>query len=50
MKELYRYQWYQKIYEQTSKIHEEARAFAKKIGLDKLNVDIGMYPGSSART
>jgi hypothetical protein len=49
MKELYRYQWYQKIYEQTPKIHEEARAFAKKIGLDKLKDDIGMYPGSSAR-
>jgi len=49
MKELYRYQWYQKIYENTSKIHEDAKEFAKKIGLDKLKDDIGMYPGSSAR-
>ena len=49
MEELYRYQWYQKIYELTPKIHEEAKAFAKKIGLDKVKDDIGMYPGSSAR-
>ncbi len=49
MTELYRYQWYQKIYEATAEIHKEAKALAKEIGLDKLKDDIGMYPGSSAR-
>lgn len=49
MKKLNKYQWYQKIYELTPKIHEDARMFAKKIGLDKIKDDIGMYPGSSAR-
>jgi len=49
MEELYKYQWYQKIYENTSNIHKDAKEFAKKIGLDKLKDDIGMYPGSSAR-
>jgi hypothetical protein len=46
---LKKYQWYQKIYELTPKIHEEARAFARKLGLDKLKDDIGMYAGSSSR-
>lgn len=45
----YRHQWYQHIYECAAKIHEEARAYGKKLGIDKLNRDIGVYPGSSSR-
>lgn len=49
MKNLSKYQWYQKIYEKTPEIHAEAKAFAKKIGLVKVKDDIGMYAGSSSR-
>ena len=49
MEKLNKYQWYQKIYESTPKIHAEAREFAKKIGIDKVKADLGMYTGSSSR-
>lgn len=49
MNEQNKYRWYQKIYEQTPKIHAEAREFAAKLGLNKVKDDIGMYAGSSSR-
>lgn len=49
MKHLNKYQWYQKIYESRPKIHEEAKQYAAKLGLDKIKDDIGMYAGSSSR-
>ena len=45
----YRYQWYQQIYERTPEILEEARQYGEELGLDKLNAEFGLYPGSSAR-
>jgi hypothetical protein len=45
----YRYQWYQQIYENIPKIHEEARKSAEKLGIDKVESDIGLYAGSSSR-
>jgi hypothetical protein len=49
MKTKYRYQWYQQIYENMPKIHEEARKYGQELGLDKLEADIGLYAGSSSR-
>jgi hypothetical protein len=49
VKELYKYQWYQKIYESKPKIHKEAKQYAASLGLDKIKDDIGMYAGSSSR-
>lgn len=45
----YKYQWYQMIYENIPKIHEEARKFGDKLGTTKLKQDIGVYAGSSSR-
>lgn len=45
----YRYQWYQHIYEHTEDIHREALAEAKKLGIDKLKDEVGLYAGSSSR-
>lgn len=45
----YRYQWYQSIYENIPKIHEEARKFGEEMGIKKLGTDVGMYAGSSSR-
>jgi hypothetical protein len=45
----YRYQWYQKIYESIPKIHKEARQYGEELGIQKLNTDVGIYAGSSAR-
>ena len=45
----YKYQWYQMIYENIPKIHEEARKFGDKLGTTKLKQDIGLYAGSSSR-
>jgi hypothetical protein len=49
MKPLYRYQWYQKIYENIPAIHKEAQKYGDKLGTTKLKRDIGSYPGSSSR-
>ena len=49
MKKKYRYQWYQDIYENIPKIHEEARKYGDKLGTRKLGADIGLYAGSSSR-
>ncbi|MBI4551666.1 MAG: hypothetical protein HY710_05320 [Candidatus Latescibacteria bacterium] len=49
MKPMYRYRWYQHIYESIPKIHEEARQYGKQLGIEKLKADIGLYPGSSSR-
>lgn len=49
MKTKYRYQWYQRIYENIPKIHEEASKFRQELGLDKVDADIGLYAGSSSR-
>lgn len=45
----YRYQWYQNIFENTSKIHEEARKYGEELGINNLNADVGLYAGSSSR-
>ena len=49
MKRKYRYQWYQNIYENTSKIHEDARKYGEELGIRNLNADVGLYAGSSSR-
>ena len=49
MKTKYRYQWYQRIYENIPQIHEEASKFRQELGLDKVDADIGLYAGSSSR-
>jgi len=49
MKNLSKYQWYQKIYENTPKIHKEAKEYARKLGVDRFKDDIGLYAGSSSR-
>lgn len=49
MKTKYRYQWYQHIYENVPKIHEEARRYGEELGIDKLEHDVGMYAGTSSR-
>ena len=46
---MYKYQWYQSIYDNMSKINEEARQYGEKLGINKLKEDIGLYAGSSAR-
>ena len=48
MKPKFKYQWYQEIFNNTSRILEEARKSGKEIGLDKLKNKIGLYPGSSS--
>jgi len=48
MKQKYRFQWYQEIYDNLPKILEEAGKAAKELDLDKLKNKIGLYPGSSA--
>jgi len=48
MKVKYRYQWYQKLFDNIPKILEEAKKAAKELGLDKLENKIGLYPGSSS--
>jgi hypothetical protein len=45
----YRYQWYQDIYENIPKIHEEARKYGEELGINKLDTDVGIYAGSSSR-
>ena len=49
METKYRYQWYQQIYENIPKIHEEARRYREELGIDKIGADIGLYAGSSSR-
>lgn len=49
MKQEFRYQWYQKIYESIPKIRAEAEKYGQRIGIKKLSDDIGLYAGSSAR-
>lgn len=49
MKKKYRYQWYQDIYENIPKIHEEARKYGDELGIRNLNYDVGLYAGSSSR-
>ena len=46
---MYKYQWYQSIYDNMSKINEEARQYGEKLGINKLKEDIGLYAGRSAR-
>ena len=48
MKQKYRYQWYQEIYDNIPKIHDDARKAAKELGLVELKGRIGLYAGSSA--
>ena len=48
MKPKYKFQWYQEIYNNIPKIHEEARKAAKELGLDKFKDKGGSYPGSSS--
>lgn len=48
MRPRYKFQWYQGIYDNIPKIHEEARKAAKELGLEKLRGKIGLYPGSSS--
>ena len=45
---MYRFQWYQHIYESIPKIHEEARQAAQEIGLKEWRGKIGLYAGSSS--
>jgi hypothetical protein len=49
MRGKYRYQWYQNIYENTSKIHEDARKYGEELGIRNLGADVGLYAGSSSR-
>ncbi|MFW9778209.1 MAG: hypothetical protein ACFFE8_05080 [Candidatus Heimdallarchaeota archaeon] len=44
----YRYQWYQKIYNNFSRIKKEARNVAEELGLDKFKDHFGLYPGASS--
>ncbi|MCH7588320.1 MAG: hypothetical protein IIC78_09890, partial [Chloroflexi bacterium] len=48
MKRIYRYQWYQNIYENIPQMHKEARKFGEQLGIRKLGTDIGLYAGSSS--
>ena len=45
----YRFQWYQHIFEATPSILVESRKYGEKLGIRKLDRDIGLYTGSSAR-
>lgn len=44
----YRFQWYQRIHESTSRIHEDARKAVAELGLDEWRGRIGLYGGSSS--
>ena len=45
----FKFQWYQEIYENFTKIREEARKAACDLGLDKIkDGSFGLYPGSSS--
>lgn len=46
---MYKFQWYQSIYDNLPGIVEEARRYGEEIGTLKLKQDIGLYAGSSAR-
>ena len=46
---MYKFQWYQSIYDSFPGIVEEARRYGEEIGTLKLKQDIGLYAGSSAR-
>ena len=46
---MYKFQWYQSIYESFPKIVDEAKRYGEEIGTLKLKQDIGLYAGSSAR-
>ena len=41
----FKYQWYQEIYDSFSAIIAEAEGYGKKLGLNKLPNDIGLYAG-----
>ncbi len=45
---MYRHEWYQRIYESTSKIVSEAERHGEKLGLGKLKGEIGLYSGASS--
>ncbi|SVC34223.1 uncharacterized protein METZ01_LOCUS287077, partial [marine metagenome] len=45
----FKYEWYQEIYDSFSAIIAEAEGYGKKLGLNKLPNDIGLYAGSSSR-
>ena len=45
----FKYEWYQDIYDSFSAIIAEAEEYGKKLGLNKLPNDIGLYAGSSSR-
>ncbi|HJM09892.1 MAG TPA: hypothetical protein QGF40_00735, partial [Candidatus Marinimicrobia bacterium] len=49
MSSKFKYQWYQKIYDSLPEIVTEAEAYGKELGLNKVDRDIGLYAGSSAR-
>ena len=46
---MYKFQWYQSIYDSFPEIVEEARRYGEETGTLKLKQDIGLYAGSSAR-
>jgi hypothetical protein len=48
MQPKYKFQWYQQIFNNTSKILDEARQVGKQLGLEKVRDRIGLYPGSSS--
>lgn len=45
---MYRHEWYQQIYERFPQIVSEAEGYGKKLGLDKLKGEIGLYSGASS--
>ena len=45
---MYRHEWYQRIYDRTSKIVSDAESYGHKLGLDKLTGEIGLYSGASS--
>jgi hypothetical protein len=48
MEPRYRFALYQQLYEKLPIIRQKAEAEKKRLGLDKLNDEIGLYPGSSS--
>lgn len=44
----YRFQWYQRLHENTPKIHEDAREAARELGLGKWRDRVGLYSGASS--
>ncbi|MFW9856562.1 MAG: hypothetical protein ACFFFG_16035 [Candidatus Thorarchaeota archaeon] len=48
METKHRYQWYQSIYDNFSKIKEEARRIADELGVTKVKDRFGLYPGASS--